>query len=171
MRRYWLLAALPFALTACGGNHADAGAAADTAGTAMDTAAAAPVAAPPAQPPAGMDTTHPTVSLMQLGGSGVTGTATFAAMGADSTQVLVMLKGAPAGVHDGHIHKGRCASPDGVAAPLQPITAGADGTGQMTAVVALPLDSIMDGNHVVAYHEAGGSPGKMVTCGDIPAKM
>ena len=76
-----------------------------------------------------------TVTMQPLQDSGVTGEATLTPMGGQ-TQVMVRLTGRSGeGEHPGHIHPGTCDSVGGVVAPLQPITAGADGTGTMTTTV------------------------------------
>lgn len=116
---------------------------------------------------AGMQTT---VAMEALGGSGVTGDATISeAVDAAGQTVAVINLRAPngTGVHQGHIHEGTCESIGGVAVALPPVNLAA---GQGTATSTLSVDPmmVMDGNHVVVYHEAGGSPGQPVVCGEIP---
>lgn len=167
--RLWLLAGLPFALVACGGNDTDAETDAGAVMETADTAAMAPM--PPAAP---MDTAATamaggdTVQLSAVGGSGVGGQAVLTDM-SGQTQVMVMLTGTSGtGTHQGHIHQGTCAAPGEVVAPLQPITADGSGGGTMTATVPVPMATVMNGQHIIAYHEAGGNPGSPVVCGAIP---
>jgi hypothetical protein len=112
------------------------------------------------------------ITLHALDNSGVTGDARLTEQG-QQTMVMVHLTGATAqaqhGVHQGHIHTGSCEALGPVVVPLDPITTGADGTGEMTKTVDNPIATFTDGNHIVVYHVAGGSPGKPITCGAIPA--
>lgn len=148
----------------------------DVAVVPADSAAVAPGAAPAAAPMdtgmAGMNADMGTVQMTALDNSGVTGQATLTPSGND-TQVMVMLNaGAGKGgtMHQGHIHQGTsCSDYQGVEQPLQPVTLDANGSGSATSSVALPSATLMDGKHVILYHEAGGSPGKPVVCGVIPA--
>lgn len=110
------------------------------------------------------------VAMNELSGSGVSGDATVAAGEASGqSRVVVNLRAArtASGVHQGHIHQGTCDSLGGVVVPLPPITV-AGGVGTASSSVAVDPMSVMDGNHVVAYHEAGGNPGRPVVCGEIP---
>jgi hypothetical protein len=56
-------------------------------------------------------------------------------------------------------------------APLTPITTDASGAGEQTGEVAVPLATVMDGNHIILYHEVGGEPGNPVACAPIPAQQ
>lgn len=111
------------------------------------------------------------VALNELGGSGIGGEATIApAEASGQTQVTVSLQGPAdaAGVHQGHIHSGTCEQLGGVVVPLPPVTVD-DGVGSATSTVAADAMSLMDGQHIVVYHQAGGTPGSPVVCGQIPA--
>ncbi len=156
--KLWALAGLPVLLAACAGDDADMD---DTAEVMTD--AAVPVAEAPM---ADMGMMAGMVTMQALDGSGVSGEATITPEGAD-TQVMVRLTGLTEGEHPGHIHSGTCDAVGGVVQPLQPITVGADGTGTMTTTVALDPNTVMNGQHVIQYHQAGGGPG--VVCGPIPA--
>lgn len=167
MKRYLLLAALPLVLAACAGSGDEVPAAtneppvpaatSDSSATAIDTTTTV--------------TPATTVMLDAVDNSGVTGTAQVAP-GNPKTQVMVTLGGLdPNSAHAGHIHEGSCASPGAVVAPLPDITADANGGGMATASVEIPADSLMDGQHVIAYHKTNGSDhGPTITCGAIPAK-
>jgi hypothetical protein len=163
--RLWLAAGLPLVLAACGGGDAEMEDAAvvETA----DTAAMATT------PPAGMpmDTGMAaggmmggTVQMSPVGTSGVSGQAVLTDMNGQ-TQVVVTLTGAT-GTHQGHIHQGTCDAPGSVVAPLEPVTAGANASS--TSTVAVPIATVMNGQHIIAYHEAGGEPGAPIVCGAIP---
>ena len=157
----WTLLALPLALAACGGDEE-----VETEMPAEDMAMEAPMAGMDTAGMAGMEGGMPaTLAMMALNESGVTGQATVTPSG-NQLQVMVQLSGLTEGAHPGHIHQGTCESPGSVVAPLQEISAGADGTGNMTTTVDVDPMTAMDGQHIVAYHPAGGGP--PVVCGQIP---
>lgn len=119
---------------------------------------------------AGMQTT---VMLNELEGSGVAGEAMISqgtSAGQTSVRVTLNVTGNGSGVHQGHIHQGTCADIGGVAFPLEPVTTSG-GTGTATATVDADLMSIMDGGHVVVYHQADQQPGSPAVCGEIPGHM
>jgi hypothetical protein len=144
-------------LAACGTDEPPADAPAD---------APLPVPAETTTPAGGEETT---AAMQALEDSGMGGTITIHANG-EQPMLTVALTGAPApGVHQGHIHGGTCADRTGALTPLEPITT-AGGAGEATSTVALPADSLFNGNHIVIYHEAGGSPGASLVCGQLPAR-
>lgn len=178
LSRWWPLLAVPLALAACGMNDTEAeeddptdGAAADSVATTGTVTAppAAIVTTPPADSAmAGASTAGTGVTLNPVGGSGVSGDMSATASGGGVT-VMVSLRGAKgAGTHQGHVHTGTCDALGGVVAPLQPVTTDAGGSGSSTSTVSVPVATLMNGQHVVSYHEAGGNPGKSVACGAIP---
>jgi hypothetical protein len=158
--RAWMTIPVLALFAACGGDDAP-----DT------TLRDGPMGAPPATTPA---TTPPattqqdmstTVQLQPLQGSGVSGEATVTAMG-NQTQVMVRLTGGPAnGNHPGHIHSGTCQDIGGVVQALDAISTDAGGSGSMTTTVDVAPMTVMDGQHVIAYHGQGGAP---AACGEIP---
>jgi hypothetical protein len=79
--------------------------------------------------------------------------------------VMVRLTGGQAGQKSGHIHTGTCDNIGPVAFPLEPVNAQQGGTS--TSTINATAEQLMDGQHVIAYHEAGGNPGRPVTCGEI----
>jgi hypothetical protein len=110
-----------------------------------------------------------TITLQPVAGSGVSGEATLTEMG-QQTQVMVRLMGSqPNATHQGHIHSGTCDNIGSVVAPLQPVQVDGQGSGTSTSTVNVSIHDASDGRHVVAYHEAGGSPGAPAVCGEIPA--
>lgn len=172
--RLWVLAALPLALAACGGGDEEAaGGGADSVGTALPSADSGATTVAPtttdtsmaAQPMAG------TVALNAVGGSGVTGQASFMEHGAAQTMVTVNLAGQGSGTHAGHIHTGTCDNIGPPVAPLQPVTL-ANGTGTATSTVEIALATVMNGQHLVSYHQSSGdNPGPPIACGQIQAQQ
>lgn len=160
-RNAWLLAFAPFVLAAC--------AAPDTAEDAETAAEEAPAAEAPPVTPAPEPATH-MAQFTALNESGTTGQVEIRAVGV-GTELRVTLTGATEGVHQGMVHAGTCEAPGEVIAQLQPITVDATGIGEATSEVTAALNTVMDGNHVVIYHEAGGEPGAPVTCATIPPQQ
>lgn len=106
--------------------------------------------------------------LNAVGNSGVTGEATIAPGDGQQARVDVTLNASgQGGVHQGHIHQGTCSALGAPVVPLEPVTT-AGGTGSSTSNVTVDVMSVMDGQHVISYHEAGGQPGPSVACGEIP---
>lgn len=144
-------------ISACAGEDAEPEA------DAMPATEAAAPEAPAMEPDAAMPMT-----MVELDGSGAGGSVTMDNTGA-SPMLTVFLTNAGAGVHQGHIHGGTCQDRAGAVTPLEPITADASGAGQATSTVAIPADSLFNGNHIVVYHEADGSPGASIVCAELPA--
>ena len=171
--RLWVLAALPFTLAACGGDEAAEGSADGTAGTMTDTVTA--TAATPAPMPAdsgmtGAQAMGGAVTMNAVGNSGVTGQAQFMEHGQGQTMVTVNLTAQGNSTHSGHIHTGTCDAPGAVVVPLQDVTL-ASGTGSSNSTISVPLATVMNGQHIVAYHAGSGdSAGAPVVCGQIPAQ-
>lgn len=121
--------------------------------------------APKAQAAAAADT----VALSARNESGITGAVVLTAKG-DSTVVVVKLKGGTPGTsYSTHIHKGTCAEPGGVVAPLAGVAVGEDGTGASTTTVASKAlaDAKAAGPLLVQSHLPGGRP---ATCGALGRK-
>jgi hypothetical protein len=156
--------ALPLAMGACGGaNDAD-----ET--PEIGAQPSAETTPPAATTPAPTDMQPMTADFTGLNDSPASGTLQLRPTSATQTEVVVNLQGfAAAGAHEGHIHMGTCAAPGQVVAPLQPVNVDAAGAGTSTSTVDQALMSIADGNHIVAYHAAGGDPGAPVVCAAIPA--
>jgi hypothetical protein len=153
------VAALTLALAACPGNDGTR----DTAVVADDTVGRA--AAPGATQRDQMDGME-RINLSGIGGAQASGEASLAPDG-QSTRVMVTLNNATPGEKQGHIHTGTCDNLGPVVAPLEPVNVQAGGTGTSTSTVDLPAQQIMEGDHVIAYHEAGGQPGRPVVCGEV----
>lgn len=167
--RLWVLAALPFALTACGGGDDAAEDAAE--GTAVVTDSVATTTGTPMPGDSTMGGSHSmgsAVTMNAVGTSGVTGEAQFMDQ-APQTMVTVNLTAQGNSTHSGHIHSGTCASPGPVVVPLNDITLS-NGSGTSSTSIAVPMATVMNGQHIVAYHAGSGAdPGAPVVCGEIPA--
>jgi len=162
LRICWLV--LPLALLACGGDDADEG------DVAMDTTVAEMAPVPDAPVGAAADSGGLVLQLVPVAGapSGMGGEVMVAEDPASAGGVVVAVSGAPAGATlAAHIHTGDCATGGGVAAPLEPITVGQDGSGRSSSSVGQTLPELRDGNHYVQVHEPNGSPGAPVLCVDI----
>ncbi|WP_420125989.1 hypothetical protein [Longimicrobium sp.] len=168
--QFWALAALPFALAACGGgDEAAEGTAEGTMVT--DTTTSMTPAAPMATDTAmtGATATANTVTMNAVGTSGVTGQAQFMSEG-EGTMVMVNLTAQGNSTHSGHIHQGTCDAPGEVVVPLQDVTLS-NGAGSSSTTIQVPLATVMNGQHIVAYHASSGdNPGAPVVCGQIPAQ-
>lgn len=169
--RFWALAALPFALAACGGGDDDA--AEGTAETTVAVDSGAMTTPAPMSADTGMGGTQAmggAVMMNAVGGSGVTGQAQFTGQG-PQTMVMVTLTAQGNTTHSGHIHTGTCEAPGPVVVPLQDVTL-ANGTGSSNSTIDVPLATVMNGQHIVAYHAGSGADaGAPVVCGAIPAQQ
>lgn len=159
------VAILPFALAACGP--------ADDAelDTTEDAGAPAATPAPAETPAASMDMPEMTTALAPVGTSTMGGEVVIDdANEGQASEVTVRITGSTAdAVHQGHVHMGTCDALGAVVQPLDPITVGEDGNGEMTATVEIPTMTVANGSHIVVYHEANGQPGPPVVCAAIPA--
>ncbi len=108
-----------------------------------------------------------TITLNDMGGSGVTGTATLTDMGTTTDVDVTIDGGLTPGTHMNHIHTGTCAAQGPILENLENLEAAADGSVPSTStVIAKPLSDFDDGNHYVAAHATDGT---VVACGDNPA--
>ncbi|HEX8431547.1 MAG TPA: hypothetical protein VF625_09675 [Longimicrobium sp.] len=173
--RLWYLAALPLALSACGGG--DEGTAEGAGDATVATADTGMMATPPppvaTAPMAGDSAGAPmagasTVQMMALNNSGVTGQAQIAEHAAGETMIMVTLTGPGSGTHPGHIHSGTCDNLGPVVVPLESVTI-ANGTGNSSSTAKVPLATVMNGQHVVNFHVGSGeNPMTPAVCGAIP---
>jgi hypothetical protein len=130
-----------------------------------DPAAPAPEVPMPETAPPPDQVTMQTAVVEEVGGSGVSGAVTVTDRG-DQTEFSVQVTGAPASATlPGHVHSGTCANIGGVVQPLESITTDAAGTGTATATAAIAPMTVMDGQHVVVYHDEAGSP---IACAEVP---
>ncbi len=127
-----------------------------------------PATEAPAPAPAPADEMDQPIQMTSVGASQVTGEVRLEEED-DGMQVTVHLRNSTDGaVHKGHIHSGTCESPGAPVAPLQDITIGSNGEGEAESDVEVPMATLMDGQHIVAYHEANADPGAPVVCAAIP---
>jgi hypothetical protein len=167
--RLWVLAALPLALTACGGDDAAEDATDDAAVVTTDSAATMTVPMPGDTGMGGASAMGGAVTMNAVGSSGVTGEAQLIAQGQEYTMVTVNLTAPGSATHSGHIHTGTCASPGAVVVPLKDVTLG-NGSGTSSTSIQVPMATVMNGQHIVAYHAGSGENlGAPVVCGEIPA--
>jgi hypothetical protein len=104
------------------------------------------------------------VTLAELDGSGVSGTATLTASGAQ-TGVTVQVAGA-SGVHPAHIHPGTCEAHDPT--PAFPLTS-VDASGASNSTIGAALADLLTGGYVVDLHLSALELGTYVACGPIVA--
>jgi hypothetical protein len=167
--RLWVLAALPFALAACGGGDDEAAGGADTTAASMDSMTTTTSTMPADTGMGGAQAMGSAVTMNAVGSSGVTGQAQFMDH-SGGTMVTVNLTAQGNTTHSGHIHTGTCDAPGQVVAPLQDVTL-ANGTGSSSSTLQIPLATVMNGQHIVAYHQGQGeNAGAPVVCGQIPAQ-
>lgn len=110
-----------------------------------------------------------TVAMEPVGGSTLTGQVE---VDDDDgvTEVDVQISGSTEGaVHQGHIHTGSCDAPGSVVQPLTAITIDGDGEGSSENDLQLDYATATDGQHIVVFHEANGSPGAPALCVAIPS--
>lgn len=169
--RLWGLTALPLALAACGGGDEAAEGGADTTAASMDSMTTTTATTMPADTGmSGAQSMGSAVTMNAVGTSGVTGQAQFMDHGAGQTMVTVNLTAQGSTTHSGHIHQGTCDALGQVVAPLQDVTL-ANGAGTSSSTVPVALATVMNGQHVVAYHQGqGANAGAAVVCGQIPAQ-
>lgn len=166
-RRLWLLAALPL-IAACAKSDDDAPDGRAAAGN--DTVATLEPSVPSADTGSTPMATMAMVTLDPVGGSGVQGAVNFSPDPASAGRVvgLVTVTGGTAGgVHPSHVHTGTCDAPGAVVFPLGEITITEGGGGQSEAPIEADAATLANGTHIVAVHEAGGSPGAPIACGPI----
>lgn len=165
--KLWL-AALPLALAACGGDDA-----AETNAAAGDSATVPAAPAPaadttPAAGAAGGAMGNSTVQLAAVGNSGVSGSAMLGTEGTGTKVTLDLTGFKSAGSSAAHVHQGTCESPGEVVAPLTAVQVDDSGNGSSITTLQIPMETVMNGQHIVAAHEIGGNPGAPVTCAPIP---
>lgn len=158
-------AALALGLAACetGGEAADdttTTGGADTAGSATET---------PQEMGGRME-----VQLEPVNNSGASGEVYLTPVEGSTTVVVVLEQSDSVGnegqSHAAHIHSGNCENIGGVVAPLEAIVSNPTSGPTSTTFVQHGMETIGDGNHLIAVHEAGGEPGRPIMCAEIPAQ-
>ncbi len=106
------------------------------------------------------------VTLTEMDGSGASGTAELTVSG-EGIQVTLSMAGLQDGVHASHIHDGTCDDIGGIDISLTGIVGDEAGEGsQIDNNTENPLSHYETG-HSLAVHEADGSPGTIISCGEI----
>jgi hypothetical protein len=106
------------------------------------------------------------VTIVPLGNSGQSGTATLTSTPDNKTQVIIALQNEPASaVEPAHIHLGTCAKLN--PKPVYGLNSVTNGTS--TTVVDAPLSKIEAGGYAINIHQSAANIGTYVACGDIPA--
>ena len=101
-----------------------------------------------------------TAQLGEQNKSGETGTATLTPQGT-KTQVVLLMKGAPAEAQPAHIHDGTCASLDPKPRiPLQNVV-----NGKSTTMLDMPLAEVKKG--AINVHKSASDLKTYVACGDL----
>lgn len=130
------------------------------------TLSTTPAAIPAATP--GQDSAANRIAFTPVGTATLAGDIAVDSEG-NGTRIDVTIRNSTDGaVHKGHVHSGTCSTIGGVVAPLEDVTIDGDRDGDARTVVQIPMMTVMDGQHIVAYHEAGGTPGAPVVCAAIP---
>ncbi len=162
-----LLVAMPLAFAACADNEAEVEPGADVAVVPVTTPA--PGMGTDMMMGSNMAGMEQMVNMAAVGNSGVSGQATLNPQGSQ-TQVMLTLNGlAPNSAHAGHIHMGTCASLGNVVQPLPEVTADASGSGMVSETVPLDPATVLNGQHIIAYHQdPGENHGATIVCGSIP---
>jgi hypothetical protein len=105
-----------------------------------------------------------TVTLNELNGSGMSGTATLTAVGDKQTRVVITATGATAGDHPAHIHAGTCdtLNPN----PLFPLN-NVDANGHSDTTIDVALSQLTGGGFAINVHKSAQEIGVYVMCGNI----
>jgi hypothetical protein len=110
------------------------------------------------------------VSLEAIGGSGVGGEV-HATPRDGSTNIMVMLRGAPANENVGiRVHSGTCQSPGPELARIDAVSTDGTGSGHAETNVGHAPHLILDGNHIVAVYAPGAQPERdqPIACAVLP---
>jgi len=186
MRKIWLLlgvtllgAMLALGAIACGDDDKKD----DNGGTTPDAATATEAAGQPTEADAtqpASDTPEPgaeiaPITMNEVDGSGVTGSATMTETATGGTDVEVTIDGSlEEGSHQSHLHHGTCATQPGeIHTTLTSVEAGADGSGSASSTIETadnpdnpPFSHWLAREHYLAVHKLDGT---LVSCGDVVA--
>lgn len=146
-----------------------AGACGGKADEAEDLEMQPPAATTPTPAPAADSAAGNRLAFTPVGASTLTGEVDVEEEGAGTKVEVKIANSTDGAVHKGHIHSGTCAAPGAVVAPLGDITIDGDRNGESETTLQLPMMTVMNGQHIVAFHAAGGNPGAPVLCVAIPA--
>ncbi len=112
-----------------------------------------------------------TVQLQSENNSGITGSATLTPAGTETRVTLTLVP--PAGgsasgqSHVAHIHKGTCAAPGEVVAPLGTVTASGETFAPLSKTVSISASTLTDGQHIVAAHATEDPSSATVACAQL----
>lgn len=108
------------------------------------------------------------VALRPASGSQTQGRALLVAEGRD-TRVTAWLSGPQAMGARGHVHRGSCAEIGEIVVPLPAITEQPDGSLSGSAVVAMSLPELVEGDFVIAFRpvQKEGVMEIPISCGEI----
>ncbi|MCK6526866.1 hypothetical protein L6R50_04675 [Myxococcota bacterium] len=108
------------------------------------------------------------VALQPASGSETRGRAVLVAEGRD-TRVTAWLAGPVALGARGYVNRGSCAEIGEIVAPLPTITEQPDGSLSGSAVVAMPLQELVEGDYVIAFRpvQKEGAMEIPISCGEI----
>ncbi len=114
-----------------------------------------------------------TVTLAEMDGSGVTGTATLTETDDVTTRVVMLMEGLPEGPHANHIHHGSCDAQGEVHVTLEELQAGAAEVATATTTDFADEDPDPEfahfaADHYVAVHVGGNDTvGAVISCGNV----
>ncbi len=105
------------------------------------------------------------MTLSEVNGSGVTGSATLSDTEPGTEVVVTVDGGLEEGSHANHVHEGTCDAIGDIGEPLENLEAGPDGSAPATTTMtAAVFDHLLEDGHLVAVHALDGS---FVACGEI----
>ena len=180
MRKIWLLlgvallgAMLALGAVACGDDDDDDGE--EPTSTAEIEVPTEPEATQPASETPEASAEIAPITMNEVDGSGVSGSATMTETATGGTDVEVTIDGSlEEGSHQSHLHHGNCSDPTGeIHTTLTSVEAGADGSGSASTTVETaddpdnpPFSHWLAREHYVAVHALDGA---VVSCGDVVA--
>jgi hypothetical protein len=103
------------------------------------------------------------LTLEQENNSGESGTMTLSAVGAEKTEVALIVTNAPYTAQPAHIHKGRCGELDPT--PAYALASVVDGVS--TSTVHVSLDELRSGRFAVNVHKSPKNLKAYVACGNL----
>ncbi|MGH2461821.1 MAG: hypothetical protein ACRDIY_23445 [Chloroflexota bacterium] len=103
--------------------------------------------------------------LFQVARSGVSGVAVLEQVGSQVVVTVALIGGSGGSSFTGEIRSGSCDRPGEIVFRLGAISLTSDGAFRMTTTISTPFLSLLDGDHLVLIHKAGGT---IVACGNLP---
>ena len=100
--------------------------------------------------------------MVEEGGSGQSGTATFFRLG-ENTRIVIEVEGGGAGPFPAFVHENACNGPDPTPTdPLKPVV-----NGRSQTVIAVSFQHLRTTPHSVIVHESRDALDDYVSCGSI----